>query len=57
VEKIKEIIEADSLGYLSMEGLLSCVRNPQNYCTACFDGNYPLKVHPQTKYIFETGRQ
>ena len=54
VEEIREELEADSLGYLSLEGLLSCVKNKEKYCTACFNGNYPLKVHPQTKYIFET---
>jgi len=56
VEEIREKLRADTLGYLSLEGLLSCVKNPQNYCTACFNGNYPLKVHPQTKYIFEARR-
>jgi len=56
VEEIRQIIGADSLGYLSLEGLLSCVKNPQSYCTACFNGDYSLEVHPQTKYIFETGR-
>jgi amidophosphoribosyltransferase len=32
----------DSLGYLSLEGLRACVPDPQNYCTACFDGRYPV---------------
>lgn len=54
VEEIRERVGADSLGYLSLKGLLSCVKNPQNYCTACFTGKYPLKVQPQTKYIFES---
>jgi len=54
VEEIKEELGADSLGYLSLKGLLSCVKNKENYCTACFTGDYPLEVHPQTKYIFET---
>jgi len=53
VEQIKEKVGADSLGYLSLEGLLSCVKNPDNFCTACFNGKYSLKVKPQTKYIFE----
>jgi len=53
VEEIRRIIGANSLGYLSLQGLLSCVERPQDYCTACFSGNYPLEVHPQTKYIFE----
>lgn len=56
IEEIREKIGADTLGYLSLEGLLNCVNKPQNYCTACFNGDYPLKVHPQTKYIFETKR-
>jgi len=54
VEEIRKKIGADSLGYLSLKGMLSCVKNPENYCTACFTGKYPLKVRSQTKYIFET---
>lgn len=54
VEEIRKKVGANSLGYLSLKGLLSCVKNPQNYCTACFTGKYPLKVTPQTKYIFES---
>lgn len=53
IEEIRKKLGAESLGYLGLEGLLSCVKNPQNYCTACFTGDYPLEVHPQTKYIFE----
>ncbi|MEA1963849.1 MAG: amidophosphoribosyltransferase, partial [Candidatus Aerophobetes bacterium] len=54
VDEIKEELGANSLGYLSLKGLLSCVENKENYCTACFTGDYPLEVYPQTKYIFET---
>ncbi len=42
IEEIRQHLEADSLGYLSMEGLLSAA--PQagcGYCRACFDGAYP----------------
>jgi len=42
VDQIKDYIGADSLGYLSKEGLLQTVRNASNYCTACFDGDYPI---------------
>jgi amidophosphoribosyltransferase len=47
VAEIREFIEADSLGYLSVEGMLEAVRaegeSPQNlYCTACFTGQYPV---------------
>jgi amidophosphoribosyltransferase len=45
-ENIREFIEADSLGYLSEEGMLEAVRNGDDpkrlYCTACFTGRYPL---------------
>ncbi|HEY0155834.1 MAG TPA: amidophosphoribosyltransferase [Thermoanaerobaculia bacterium] len=47
LEEIRTFIEADSLGYLSEEGLLAAVErddNPRNlYCTACFTGKYPVK--------------
>ncbi len=35
---------ADSLGYLSIEGLLSPFPNAPDYCTACFSGNYPVDI-------------
>jgi len=47
VEEICKHIRADSLGYLSIEGMLSCVKNPQNFCTACFDGGYPVEFSGQ----------
>ena len=57
VEEIREKLGADSLGYLSLKGLLNCVKNSQNYCTACFTGKYPLEVRDRTKYVFETKRK
>ncbi|MDP6490963.1 MAG: amidophosphoribosyltransferase [Kiritimatiellia bacterium] len=44
VEDIREFIGADSLGYLSEEGLLSPFENASDYCKACFSGHYPLSV-------------
>ena len=45
VEEIKEIIGADTLGYLSMEGTLNSTDlNNDNFCTACFSGEYPIKI-------------
>ncbi|AQQ09666.1 Amidophosphoribosyltransferase precursor [Sedimentisphaera cyanobacteriorum] len=39
-------LEADSIGYLSVDGLLSCVNlPPENYCTACWTGNYKAPTH------------
>jgi amidophosphoribosyltransferase len=42
VQEMQEILGVDSLGYLSLEGLRACVPDPENYCTACFDGRYPV---------------
>ncbi len=42
VKDIAKFIGLDSLSYLSIEGLLDSVRNPKDYCLACFDGNYPI---------------
>ena len=45
VEEIRDFIGVDSLGYLSVEGLLSAVSGPpDHYCTACFTGEYPCQV-------------
>ena len=45
VEEIARSIEADSLGYLSAEGLRRAVRQREGfgYCDACFTGNYPIR--------------
>ncbi|MDQ2688958.1 MAG: amidophosphoribosyltransferase [Chloroflexota bacterium] len=45
VEEIRQAIGADSLGYLSKEGLLAAVGGRTDArCTACFDGVYPTDV-------------
>jgi amidophosphoribosyltransferase len=45
VPQIKDAIGADSLGYLSVEGLIQAVGLPQdNFCLACFTGDYPVPV-------------
>ena len=44
-EEIRVFIGADSLGYLSMDGLLSSVGGSEStFCTACFTGRYPIPV-------------
>jgi len=41
VEEIRDHLEVDSLKYLSVEGLLESTQMPkENFCTACFTGNY-----------------
>jgi len=42
VKEIKEFIDADSLEYISIEGLHKAMKS-KGYCDACFTGNYPIK--------------
>jgi len=44
VEETRQHVEADSLAYLSLEGLAAAVpKEAGPYCDACFTGNYPVK--------------
>jgi amidophosphoribosyltransferase len=42
IEEIKKYVTADSLTYLSLQGLKGIIPDPHNYCTACFDNRYPI---------------
>jgi amidophosphoribosyltransferase len=46
VEEICEFVGADSLGYLSMQGLLASCGDQRgtSFCTACYSGNYPIPI-------------
>ncbi len=45
LDKIREFLGVDSIGYLSLEGLLGCMSMPaDNYCTACWSGQYKIPV-------------
>ena len=53
IEEVAKFIDADSLGYLSLEGMIEAVSNEtttkrngviNSYCTACFTGQYPLAI-------------
>ena len=45
VDEIRQFIGADSLGYLSVRGLLKVVGGSEaGFCDACFTGNYPIPV-------------
>ncbi len=45
IPEICRFIGADSLGYLSIEGLIKAVGLPrENFCLACFTGDYPVPV-------------
>lgn len=44
VEEIREYMDADSLAYLSIAGLLGPFRDKRSYCIACFNGTYPMET-------------
>ena len=45
LEEIEAHLGVDSLAYLSREGMLHCAQEQsENFCSACFDGNYPIPV-------------
>jgi amidophosphoribosyltransferase len=60
LDEIRGLIDADSLGYLSEEGLLAAVGREKDgerrHCTACFDGRYPIDVPMDVdKFVLERG--
>lgn len=55
MDEIAKYLGVDSLGYLSVEGMVRATGKPMNeFCLACFTGNYPLPVDPALdKFIME----
>ena len=46
VEEVRKYIEADSLGYLSLDGMMDAIGLAKNsMCVACWDGKYPTAVN------------
>ncbi|MCX5678111.1 MAG: amidophosphoribosyltransferase [Candidatus Omnitrophica bacterium] len=58
VEEIREFIGVDSLKFISLEGMLSSMTLPkEEFCTACFTGNYPTTIcRPPSKKALEKTR-
>jgi amidophosphoribosyltransferase len=67
VAETREFLGVDSLGYLSLEGLLACEAEPGDFCRACFTGEYPVDIsgagskraheqhrHPELNLSFES---
>lgn len=56
VEEIRRFLGVDSLHYLTLEGLLSCVERPgEHYCTACYSGDYRIDIeHPTTEQVLDS---
>jgi amidophosphoribosyltransferase len=45
IEEIRKYLQVDTLGYISLDGLLGCASlPPDHYCTACWSGKYKIPV-------------
>ena len=55
VDQIRSYVSADSLGYLSLEGMVSAAGDgKETFCRACFDGEYPIDIPEGAgKYVLE----
>ncbi len=58
IEEIKDFLKVDSIGYLSIEGMMRAIGRPaDNFCRACWDGEYPVSIAQSVdKYIMEKGQ-
>ncbi len=58
LDEIRKYLNADSLHYLSQEGMVKATGLPTNsFCMACYDGNYPVPYDPTVdKQIMERRR-
>lgn len=58
IDEIRRYLRVDSIEYMTVETMLSAVDEPEmQFCTACFDGNYPSELDDQKedsqKYLFD----
>ena len=54
VEEIANFIKVDSLAYISLEGMLSVMKNSKEFCHACFTGECPEQIpNNKSKYLLE----
>ena len=62
VEEIRKFIEADSLAYLTHDGMYAFLKGPRDgFCDACFSGNYPVHFedegHTRQLHLFDALQQ
>ena len=62
VEDIRRFIEADTLGYLSRDGMYAFLKGErQGFCDACFSGDYPVHFddegHTRQLHLFDALQQ
>ena len=56
MDDIRDAIGADSLAFISVEGLLDALDGPGGYCLGCFTGEYPVPT-PGEAYADRQGNQ
>lgn len=59
IEEIRLHVGADSLGFLSLEGMLKSASSVKttDFCSACFSGKYPIRVRNKGKHSFDGQRK
>lgn len=60
VDEICQFLGADSLGYLSLNGMLQAIgddQNDSNFCTACYTGHYPTNLGKHAKTMGEREKE
>ncbi|EKN71579.1 amidophosphoribosyltransferase [Neobacillus bataviensis LMG 21833] len=58
VEEIRQLIGADSLTFLSEDGMVKTLSQlgTNGFCLGCFNGNYPTEIYPDTlQYYYQKG--
>jgi amidophosphoribosyltransferase len=54
IEEIRKFIEADSLGYLSLEGMIAATGlSADASCVACWNGQYPTRITREAETLWE----
>jgi amidophosphoribosyltransferase len=54
LDELRGVVKADTLGFLSLEGMMRAVGRDGGYCNACFTGAYPVAAGaPRRKDSFE----
>ena len=54
IDEIRDLVDADSLHFLSLDGMMRALARDTGYCNACFTGIYPIELDlAQTKTGFE----
>ncbi|GAA3064265.1 MULTISPECIES: amidophosphoribosyltransferase [Actinomycetes] len=50
MDEIRQAVGADSLAYISEEGMIAATEQPRStLCTACFSGEYPIELPPENR--------